>query len=60
MNSYARTRVPKISQKTLAEMVSTTRSRVGFFMIGSEDWVLFTTTADCKSHSSLLNVVLHD
>jgi CRP/FNR family transcriptional regulator, cyclic AMP receptor protein len=53
--------IPKISQETLAEMVSTTRSRVSFFMnrfrkLGFVDY----GGSGLQVHSSLLNVVLHD
>jgi CRP/FNR family transcriptional regulator, cyclic AMP receptor protein len=53
--------IPKISQKTLAEMVGTTRSRVNFFMnrfrkLGFLDY----GKSGMQIHSSLLNIVLHD
>jgi hypothetical protein len=56
--------VPKISQKTLAEMVGTTRSRVSFFMnrfrkLGFIDYA-GGAEGGLQVHSSLLNAVLHD
>jgi len=56
--------VPKISQKTLAEMVGTTRSRVSFFMnrFRKLGFIHYAYGAEgaLQVHSSLLNVVLHD
>jgi CRP/FNR family transcriptional regulator, cyclic AMP receptor protein len=56
--------VPKISQKTLAEMVGTTRSRVSFFMnrfrkLGFIDYA-GGAEGGLQVHSSLLSIVLHD
>ena len=56
--------IPKISQKTLAEMVGTTRSRVSFFMnrfrkLGFVDYA-GGAEGGLQVHSSLLSVVLHD
>jgi CRP-like cAMP-binding protein len=53
--------IPKMSQKTLAEMIGTTRSRVSFFMnrfrkLGFIDY----GESGLQVHSSLLNIVLHD
>jgi CRP-like cAMP-binding protein len=53
--------VVKISQKTLAEMIGTTRSRVSFFMnrfrkLGFIDY----NSSGVHVHSSLVSVVLHD
>ena len=53
--------IAKISQKTLAEMIGTTRSRVSFFMnkfreLGFIDY----NGSGLEVHSSLLNAVLHD
>src|ERR1700733_3514879 len=53
--------IPKISQKTLAEMIGTTRSRVSFFLnrfrkLGFVDY----GEGGMQVHSSLLNIVLHD
>jgi CRP/FNR family transcriptional regulator, cyclic AMP receptor protein len=55
------TAIPKISQKTLAEMVGTTRSRVSFFMnkfrtLGFVDY----GGTGLEVHGPLLNVVLHE
>jgi len=55
------TRIPKMSQETLAEMIGTTRSRVSLFMnqfrkLGFVDY----DESGLQVHSSLLNVVLHD
>ena len=52
--------VPKISQKTLAEMVGTTRSRVSFFMNPFRKLGFIHYNGGLQVHSSLLNVVLHD
>jgi CRP/FNR family transcriptional regulator, cyclic AMP receptor protein len=52
--------VPKISQETLAEMVGTTRSRVGFFMNRFRTLGFIHYNGGLQVHSSLLNVVLHD
>ena len=54
------TRLPKISQETLAEMVGTTRSRVNFFMNKFRDLGFIEYNGDIKVNSSLLTVVLHD
>jgi CRP-like cAMP-binding protein len=53
--------IPKISQKTLAEMIGTTRPRVSFFMnrfrkLGFLDY----GETGLQVHSSLLHVVLQD
>jgi CRP/FNR family cyclic AMP-dependent transcriptional regulator len=53
--------IPKISQRTLAEMVGTTRSRVSFFMNRFKKRGLITYNkcdAGLHVHRSLLNVVL--
>jgi CRP/FNR family transcriptional regulator, cyclic AMP receptor protein len=52
--------VPKISQKTLAEMVGTTRSRVSFFMNRFRKLGFIHYNGGLQVHSALLNVVLHD
>jgi CRP/FNR family transcriptional regulator, cyclic AMP receptor protein len=56
--------VPKISQETLAEMVSTTRSRVSFFMnrFRKLGFIHYAGGVEggLQVHSSLLNVVLLD
>ena len=49
---------PKISQKTLAEMVGTTRSRVSFFMNRFKKRGFIKCNAGLHVHRSLLNVVL--
>jgi CRP/FNR family cyclic AMP-dependent transcriptional regulator len=49
---------PKISQKTLAEMVGTTRSRVSFFMNRFKKRGFIKYNAGLHVHRSLLNVVL--
>jgi len=56
------TRIPKISQETLAEMIGTTRSRVSFFMNRFRKLGLIDYHAGdaLRVHSSLLNIVLHD
>jgi CRP/FNR family transcriptional regulator, cyclic AMP receptor protein len=54
--------VPKISQKTMAEMVGTTRSRVSFFInrFRKLGFIDYDGGSGLQVHSSLLNVVLHD
>jgi CRP/FNR family transcriptional regulator, cyclic AMP receptor protein len=52
--------MPKISQKTLAEIVGTTRSRVSFFMSKFRRLGFIDYKNGLKVHNSLLNVVLHD
>jgi CRP-like cAMP-binding protein len=52
--------VPPITQKTLAEMVGTTRSRVSFFMNRFRKLGLIDYNGRIRVHKSLLNVVLLD
>jgi CRP-like cAMP-binding protein len=54
--------VPKISQKTLAEMIGTTRSRVNFFLnrFKKLGFIEYSGELPLKINSSLLSVVLHD
>src|ERR1700723_2869629 len=54
------TLIANISQKTLAEMVGTTRSRVSFFMNRFRKWgfIDYHGGADLKVHNVLLNIVL--
>jgi CRP-like cAMP-binding protein len=54
--------VPKISQKTLAEMIGTTRSRVNFFLnkFKKLGFIEYGGELPLKVNSSLLSVVLHD
>jgi CRP-like cAMP-binding protein len=52
--------IPKISQETLAEMVGTTRSRIGFFMNKFKKLGFIHDDNGLHVHSSLLNIVLHD
>ena len=54
------TRIPKISQTTLAEMVGTTRSRISFFMNKFRKLGFIDYNGRLEVHSSLLSVVLHD
>jgi CRP/FNR family transcriptional regulator, cyclic AMP receptor protein len=53
--------IPNISQETLADMIGTTRSRVGFFMdrFRKLGFVGYGGSG-LQVHNSLLNVVLHD
>jgi CRP/FNR family transcriptional regulator, cyclic AMP receptor protein len=51
--------IPKISQKTLAEMIGTTRSRISFFMTRFKKRGLIHYDSGLHVHSSLLNIVLH-
>ena len=50
----------KISQKTLAEMIGTTRSRVSLFMNKFRKAGLIQYNGRIEVHSSLLSVVLAD
>lgn len=52
--------IPKVSQKTLAEMIGTTRPRVNFFMNKFRKLGFLDYNDGLEVHSSLLNVVLHD
>jgi CRP/FNR family transcriptional regulator, cyclic AMP receptor protein len=52
--------VTPISQKTLAEMVGTTRSRVNFFMKKFQRLGFIDYKHGLKVNNSLLTVVLHD
>jgi CRP/FNR family cyclic AMP-dependent transcriptional regulator len=52
--------IPKISQETLAEMVSTTRSRVNFFMNRFRKMGFIKYNGTIKINDALLSVVLHD
>jgi CRP-like cAMP-binding protein len=52
--------LPKMSQKTLAEMVGTTRSRVNFFMNKFKRMGFIEDNGGLKINSSLLSVVLHE
>jgi CRP-like cAMP-binding protein len=52
--------IPKVSQKTLAEMIGTTRSRVSFFMNRFRELGLIEYNGRIRVHKALLNVVLHD
>jgi CRP/FNR family cyclic AMP-dependent transcriptional regulator len=54
------TLIPPITQKTLAEMVGTTRSRVSFFMNRFRKLGFIEYNGRIRVHKSLLNVVLHD
>jgi CRP-like cAMP-binding protein len=52
--------IAKISQKTLAEIVGTTRPRVSAFMNKFRKLGFIEYNGDLAVHNSLLNVVLHD
>ena len=54
--------VPKISQKTLAEMIGTTRSRVNFFLNKFKrlGFIEYNGEVPLKINSTLLSVILHD
>jgi len=54
------TAVPKISQKTLAEMVGTTRARINFFMNKFRKMGLINYNGHLTVSRSLLKVVLRD
>ena len=46
--------------RDVAELVGTTRSRVGFFNEPVGNWALFHYNGGLQVYSSLLNVVLND
>jgi CRP/FNR family transcriptional regulator, cyclic AMP receptor protein len=52
--------LPKVSQKMLAEMVGTTRSRVNFFMNKFRELGYLEYDRNIRVHGSLLSVVLHE
>jgi len=52
--------IAKISQKTLVEMIGTTRARVNFFMNKFRKMGFIEYNGGLHVHSSLLNIVLHD
>jgi len=52
--------LPKISFESLAEMVGTTITRVGFFMRKFRKLGFIDYNGELKINNSLLNVVLHD
>ncbi|HEV7967213.1 MAG TPA: Crp/Fnr family transcriptional regulator [Candidatus Acidoferrales bacterium] len=54
------TKLPKISQETLAEMIGTTRSRVNFFMNKFRKLGFIKYNGGLLIDSSLLSVVLHE
>lgn len=54
------TAVPKVSQKTLASMVGTTRSRVSFFMNKFRKLGFIHYNGGLQVRASLMNIVLHD
>jgi CRP-like cAMP-binding protein len=59
-NGRPETVITKISQKTLAEMIGTTRSRVSFFMNKFRDLGFVRYNGELQIHSSLLSIVLAD
>ena len=54
------TKLPKISQETLAEIIGTTRSRVNFFMNKFRKLGFIKYNGGLLIDSSLLSVVLHE
>jgi CRP/FNR family transcriptional regulator, cyclic AMP receptor protein len=52
--------IPEITQKTLAEMIGTTRARVSFFMNRFRKLGFIEYNGRIRVHKSLLNVVLRD
>ncbi|HEY4739745.1 MAG TPA: Crp/Fnr family transcriptional regulator [Candidatus Acidoferrales bacterium] len=54
------TKLPKISQEMLAEMIGTTRSRVSFFMNKFRNLGFIDYNGVLKVHDSLISVVLHE
>ena len=55
-----KSKLPKISQETLAEMIGATRSRVNFFMNKFRKLGLIEYNGGLKINSALLSIVLHD
>ncbi len=55
-----RTKVPRISQETLAEMIGTTRARVNFFMNKFQRLGFIDYKDGLKVNNALLTIVLHD
>jgi len=53
-------KLPKISQKTLAEMIGTTRTRVNYFMNKFRQLGFIKYNGKIQINDSLLSVVLHD
>jgi len=54
------TLIPEITQKTLADMIGTTRSRVSFFMNRFRKLGYLEYNGRIRVNKSLLNVILHD
>jgi len=52
--------IPKMSQERLAEIIGTTRSRVGFFMNRFRRMGFIDYKNGLEVHSSLLNILLRD
>jgi CRP/FNR family transcriptional regulator, cyclic AMP receptor protein len=52
--------IPKVSQKMLAEIIGTTRSRVNFFMNKFRKMGFIKYNGGLQVNASLLSVVLHD
>jgi CRP/FNR family cyclic AMP-dependent transcriptional regulator len=52
--------LPKMSQKALADMIGTTRSRVNFFMNKFKRLGFIEGNGELKINNSLLSVVLHE
>jgi hypothetical protein len=52
--------IPPITQETLAEMVGTTRSRVGLFINRFRKLGFIDYNGRIQVHKSFLNAVLHD
>jgi hypothetical protein len=52
--------IPPITQESLADMIGTTRSRVGFFMNRFRRLGFISYNGRVQVHKSLLNVVLLD
>ncbi len=52
--------ISNISQKTLADMIGTTRSRVNFFMNRFRQLGFISYNGHIEVHKSLLNLVLHE
>lgn len=55
-----KTKIPPVTQETLAEMIGTTRSRVSFFMNRFRKLGYIEYNGHIEVHKSLLNMVLRD
>jgi CRP/FNR family transcriptional regulator, cyclic AMP receptor protein len=59
-SSEEETRIPKVSQQMLAEMIGTTRTRVNYFMNKFRKLGFIDYNGELKIRRSLLNVILRE